>query len=308
MQAPQQPVQTGYSINQFLTNLYGQVPDKRTEGNHTIYSYPIANCARVLVDPVGGCHVQIPQNAPIPENMKKEISHLSQFIAETHLFDSLWIDISMPAPDNILGLCPDTWQIDNPQKGNIITDVQEGKICIWQWLNADKTCQIPKPQQQAIVQTSSLPPASGPLSILDPRALEDQKNQLRSVRRPTVSEVLMMTQKSGIRKAFAALIAGKDTAAWKEPKAPHEFFEPVEAKGHNGYTLDPYMDIWDIQGLIGVEIPNEESDIVTLRQYMQEHHPKSPVGFKKTLDNCYIEILSVDVNGDVDKVFVGYVV
>lgn len=138
-----QQVDSTSSINQFFNNLYGELPKKETEGRNTVYSLPITQCIRVAVDPYGGCHVEIPQQATIPEKLKEEITELSQFIQNNKLFDSLWIDVSVPSKANIFNICPDTWQIGNPEIGNVVIDTQKEKIRVWQWLNPDKICAIP---------------------------------------------------------------------------------------------------------------------------------------------------------------------
>lgn len=146
MQTMQTQVST-YNPSQFLSNLYGQTPTEGKEGKSTVYSLPIVNFIRVVIDPYGGCHLEIPQNADIRENTKEEITKLTRFICETNLYDSLWIDVKgddkYPAKANIFGICPDSWDILDPKKGNVINDTQKGVMHIWQWLNADKTCSIP---------------------------------------------------------------------------------------------------------------------------------------------------------------------
>lgn len=132
-----------YSIEKFFSNLYGQQVIEKKEGKNTVYNCPIENSVKIIIDQFGGCHLDLLHGNSIPSNMKNEITLLSQYIKETKKFDSLWIDLNIPAQANVFGICPDSWVIGNPEKGNIIQDTREKKIRVWQWLNDTKSCKIP---------------------------------------------------------------------------------------------------------------------------------------------------------------------
>lgn len=122
----------------------GTGPQVDYEKRNAVYTVS-ENSLRVVTDSYGGCHVEIKEiDLNMAHIVKGAIKHLSEAIKITKEFDSIWIDLSLPANASNLGLiAPDDFVIGEYGKGDLIYDYQQKKIRIWQWLNSDKECAIP---------------------------------------------------------------------------------------------------------------------------------------------------------------------
>lgn len=135
----------------FLFELYGEEVKEAKEVNKkgqlisTTYSCTVPNSVRVITDTYGGCHLDFPENAAIPENFKSLAVELSKMLAHGKQCDSLWFDFSLPTSGATFSLIPNYWVLGDATKGNIINDIQTNpqKVRVWQWLNPDKECKIP---------------------------------------------------------------------------------------------------------------------------------------------------------------------
>lgn len=141
-QTSQIQLDSKYDVNQFLENLYHQGATKSNEGKNQVYSSSLPNSVKVIIDPFGGCHLQVPQNPMLSSNIQEEVAKLTQYIVDTKQFDSLWLDLDMPCEANTFGICPQGWAIGS-DGCNIINDTQKKVLRLWRWLNPTKPCTIP---------------------------------------------------------------------------------------------------------------------------------------------------------------------
>ncbi len=78
-----------------------------------------------------------------PQVVKEAIEKLMLNFKENKRFDSLWINVPLPAKVDIFGLAPSDFEIGNSGKSDLIYDQTNNKIKLWIWLS-DKECSITK--------------------------------------------------------------------------------------------------------------------------------------------------------------------
>lgn len=131
-------------IKEFFDVVFTCQPQVTVDKKSTIYSVPEKGIS-IITDSYGGCHIDVKEIADglIPF-AKQAIERLSETYKESKAFDSIWIDVALPANASIFGsIAPPSFEIGRPGKGDLIYDYQTKKIRIWHWLNPNKECAIP---------------------------------------------------------------------------------------------------------------------------------------------------------------------
>lgn len=133
-----------HEIDSFFDTVYGQEPKVEQVKKTTVYSVPEKGLS-IITDPYGGCHVDVKQISEEKLSAVREaIGELSEAFRSSGAFDSVWIDIALPANPQTLGfIAPESFVIGNPGKSDLIYDYQQKKVRLWQWLNDKKECAIP---------------------------------------------------------------------------------------------------------------------------------------------------------------------
>lgn len=131
-------------ISHFFLSLYDQEPQREQERRNTIYSLPNQSI-RISTDAHGGCHIDIkPVNPEIDSQARGAIEQLAEAFKQSKACNSLWVNFDLPCSPAQWGrVLPESFVIGVEGQGDLIQDVQQKKIRIWQWLNADKVCTIP---------------------------------------------------------------------------------------------------------------------------------------------------------------------
>ena len=131
-------------IKGFFNTVYGKDPEIHSQKKSTTYSIPKEGVS-IFTDPYKACHVDIKEISPERfASIKEAIQELSETSKKNNTFNSIWIDIALPFKPHVMGsILPESFEIGQPDKGDLIYDYQEKKIKIWQWLNPNKKCSIP---------------------------------------------------------------------------------------------------------------------------------------------------------------------
>lgn len=131
-------------INNFFESIYGCNPLVTQDKRSTVYSVPEKGIS-IITDTYGGCHINVKDISTdsIP-SAREAIEQLSETYRTSKAFDSIWLDVALPAGALIIGsIAPPSFEIGQPGKGDLIYDYQKKQIKIWQWLNSNKECAIP---------------------------------------------------------------------------------------------------------------------------------------------------------------------
>lgn len=144
-------------IGSFFQQLYGKEPFATEAKKSQVYGVPGEGIS-IVADPYGGCHIEV--NGIAAERIaaaRRAIEHLAETYRLSGAFDSLWIDVALPATMQVVGaLTPESFEVGRPGKGDLVYDYQQKKIKIWQWLNHEKECQIPPGATHNIGATAML--------------------------------------------------------------------------------------------------------------------------------------------------------
>ena len=136
---------------------------------------------------------------------------------------------------------------------------------------------------------------------------EQAKQNKKEAKEKLKNELKAKTQRSGVKHAFLICLQGNKLETDDPDEVPRDYIEPQRDVNKGGYTVDAYMDLWEVDGLLGFEIPNEDDDVKTIRQYIAKNHPDKKVGDKILLKTLEIEILGMDAKG-VNKVFLKHII
>jgi len=132
-------------VSYFFETLYQKSPILTMEKKNRVY-WVSGEGVSILADPYGGFHIEVnieltPAQYQAAQTAIQEIASAFQRSKE---FDSIWIDISLPARATTLGLIvPPSFIIGTPGQCDLVYDYQTKKMRVWSWLNADKECAIP---------------------------------------------------------------------------------------------------------------------------------------------------------------------
>ncbi len=132
------------AIQTFFQTLYAADPEVIENEESPICFLPEKSIS-ITFDRFRGCHIKVlhPIDCDIP-TAKKAIQQLADTFIQTQSCRSLWIDTKTPVQANLLfAIAPDTFEIGNRNKGDLIYDANRKTIHLYTWLNPNEPCPIP---------------------------------------------------------------------------------------------------------------------------------------------------------------------
>ncbi len=134
-------------LNAFFESIYGAKPEGVQQKKNLLYSIPGKGIS-IITDPYGGCHINVKDISHLSADqmsiVREAIGKLTESFKVNKSFDSIWIDVALPAPVMTMGLiAPASFVMGKQGVGDLIYDYQQKKMKVWQWLNPKKECSIP---------------------------------------------------------------------------------------------------------------------------------------------------------------------
>lgn len=131
-------------MSRFFQTLYMSEPEVSSDRKNTTYAVP-GKGVSIQTDRYGSCHIEVKEiSTDIIQIAKQAIENLSQTYKGSIAYNSIWINIALPADASIIGsIAPSSFKIGAPGVGDIIYDYQKSQVRIWHWLNPNKACAIP---------------------------------------------------------------------------------------------------------------------------------------------------------------------
>lgn len=133
-----------FEISNFFEQVYSCNPQITQDKKSTIY-FVSEKGVSIITDTYGGCHIDVKEISTDTIPLARQaIEQLSETYRASKAFDSIWIDVALPAGAFTLGsITPLSFEIGQPGRGDLIYDHQKKQIKIWQWINSNKECAIP---------------------------------------------------------------------------------------------------------------------------------------------------------------------